>query len=60
MKINSNKYTMKKILSIILLAVLILQGCDDFLEEEPLSIETAESYMETVEGLESLIGCNLV
>jgi hypothetical protein len=56
MKINSNKYTMKKILSIILLAVLILQGCDDFLEEEPLSIETAESYMETVEGLESLVG----
>jgi starch-binding outer membrane protein, SusD/RagB family len=36
--------------------MMILQGCDKFLEEDPLSIETPETYMKTQDGIESLVG----
>jgi hypothetical protein len=47
---------MKKILSILFLSMIILQGCEKFLEENPLSIETPETYMQTEDGIESLVG----
>ncbi len=53
---NINKYTMKKILGYLLIFMVISQSCDDFLTENPLSIETPETYMETEDGIDALVG----
>jgi hypothetical protein len=47
---------MKKISILIILSGLFFQGCDKYLEENPLSKETSETLMESEKGLESLVG----
>lgn len=49
---------MKKILFSLGILGLALTSCNDFLEEENLSNETAESFYVTAEGFESLVNAN--
>ncbi|TRZ46479.1 RagB/SusD family nutrient uptake outer membrane protein [Robertkochia solimangrovi] len=49
---------MKKILFATAILGISLTSCDDFLEEENLSTETAENFYTTAEGFESLVTAN--
>jgi len=53
---NEKKYTMKKIAGYLLLLMLLSQSCEEFLKENPLSIETPETFMQTESGINSLVG----
>ena len=47
---------MKKILALMIITLFLTQSCENFLTENPLSIETPETYMETENGINSLVG----
>jgi len=47
---------MKKISILTIFILLLFQSCEKFLEENPLSIETAESYMTTTAKIDGLVG----
>lgn len=48
--------TMKKIAALLLFTLFLTQSCEKFLEENPLSIETAESYMTSADKIDGLVG----
>ncbi|MCG8309268.1 MAG: RagB/SusD family nutrient uptake outer membrane protein [Cytophagales bacterium] len=53
MKINNKGY-----IAATLMLLLISTSCSDFLEEEPISIQTADAYYATEAGFEDLIKSN--
>jgi tetratricopeptide (TPR) repeat protein len=50
------KYTMKKTIGYLIIFMLLLPSCEEFLKENPLSIETPETFMQTESGINSLVG----
>ncbi|SMD32290.1 Starch-binding associating with outer membrane [Reichenbachiella faecimaris] len=49
---------MKNIISILIMTLIFLVGCDSFLEEENKSNVTAEEFYVTVEGYSALVNAN--
>lgn len=47
---------MKRLIVFFIIFTVLAQSCDEFLTENPLSIESPETFMNTIDGVNSLVG----